>query len=83
MPISTTTSTTALRFPSAGDRDLLRAEDPRGRSRARRAPWAALAFEILLNGLALFNHANATLPKVEPLARALIVTPDTCIACII
>ncbi|MFO1137138.1 MAG: sterol desaturase family protein [Rhodoblastus sp.] len=40
-------------------------------------PWAALAFEILLNGLALFNHANATLPKaVEPLARALIVTPD-------
>lgn len=39
--------------------------------------WAALVFEILLNGLAMFNHANATLPKrLEPLVRALIVTPD-------
>lgn len=39
--------------------------------------WAALAFEILLNGIAMFNHANATLPKrLEPLVRALIVTPD-------
>ena len=40
-------------------------------------PWAALAFEILLNGLALFNHANATLPKaMEPFVRAILVTPD-------
>lgn len=39
--------------------------------------WAALAFEVLLNGLAMFNHANATLPKaLEPVVRALIVTPD-------
>ena len=39
--------------------------------------WAALAFEVMLNGLALFNHANATLPKtIEPIVRALIVTPD-------
>lgn len=39
--------------------------------------WAALAFEILLNGLAMFNHANATLPKaVEPIVRAIFVTPD-------
>ncbi|MFV0280399.1 MAG: sterol desaturase family protein, partial [Rhodoblastus sp.] len=39
--------------------------------------WAALAFEIALNGLALFNHANASLPTwLEPFARALVVTPD-------
>ena len=39
--------------------------------------WAALAFEAILNGLAMFNHANATLPKaLEPVVRALIVTPD-------
>jgi len=39
--------------------------------------WAALAFEALLNGMAMFNHANATLPKaVEPIVRALLVTPD-------
>ncbi|MFT4098378.1 MAG: sterol desaturase family protein [Rhodoblastus sp.] len=40
-------------------------------------PWAALAFEILLNGLAMFNHANAALPRaVEPFVRAILVTPD-------
>ena len=39
--------------------------------------WAALAFEVMLNGLAMFNHANAALPKrLEPFVRALIVTPD-------
>jgi len=39
--------------------------------------WAALAFEAMLNGLAMFNHANATLPKrIEPFVRAIIVTPD-------
>lgn len=39
--------------------------------------WAALAFEVILNGLAMFNHANATLPKpLEPFVRAIFVTPD-------
>ena len=39
--------------------------------------WTALAFEILLNGLALFNHANAALPKMlEPVVRVILVTPD-------
>jgi len=39
--------------------------------------WSALAFEVLLNGLAMFNHANATLPKaLEFFVRAIFVTPD-------
>jgi sterol desaturase/sphingolipid hydroxylase (fatty acid hydroxylase superfamily) len=36
-----------------------------------------MLFEIVLNGMAMFNHANATLP--EPLDRVLrraLVTPD-------
>lgn len=40
-------------------------------------PAAVVAFEIILNALAMFNHANSSLPAaVEPLARALVVTPD-------
>ncbi len=40
-------------------------------------PAAAVAFEVILNALAMFNHANAALPKrLEPFVRALIVTPD-------
>jgi len=38
---------------------------------------SVIAFEIALNGLALFNHANAGLPpRVERFVRWLLVTPD-------
>lgn len=40
-------------------------------------PVAVLLFEVILNGMAMFNHANLALP--EPLDRALrlvLVTPD-------
>lgn len=38
---------------------------------------AVLIFEIILNALALFNHANIHLPeKLDSLLRRLIVTPD-------
>lgn len=38
---------------------------------------AVILFEIILSSMALFNHANAALPRwLEPLARALLVTPD-------
>jgi sterol desaturase/sphingolipid hydroxylase (fatty acid hydroxylase superfamily) len=36
-----------------------------------------IIFEILLNGLALFNHSNLKLPTpVERFLRKLIVTPE-------
>jgi len=38
---------------------------------------AVLIFEILLNGMALFNHANVRLPRtVDRVMRYLLVTPD-------
>ncbi|MEP1931585.1 MAG: sterol desaturase family protein [Roseibium sp.] len=38
---------------------------------------AVLIFEIVLNGAAVFNHANASLPKwLDRLLRLVIVTPD-------
>lgn len=38
---------------------------------------AVLVFEILLNGMALFNHANVRLPRsVDRWVRGLLVTPD-------
>lgn len=42
------------------------------------APAAAvLIFEIVLNGMAMFNHANINLPhRLDRLLRMLIVTPD-------
>ena len=41
------------------------------------SPAAVLLFEILLNGLAMFNHANLALPlPLDRIVRALIVTPD-------
>ncbi len=42
------------------------------------APAAAvMAFEIVLNGMALFNHANLSLPTpVDRLLRRVLVTPD-------
>lgn len=40
-------------------------------------PVAVLVFEVVLNGAAMFNHANIRLPKaVDALLRLLIVTPD-------
>jgi sterol desaturase/sphingolipid hydroxylase (fatty acid hydroxylase superfamily) len=38
---------------------------------------AVLAFEILLNGMAMFNHGNIKLaPSVDRFLRCLVVTPD-------
>ena len=39
--------------------------------------WAVIVFEILLNGCALFNHANVRLPLgLDTVLRLLVVTPD-------
>ncbi len=41
------------------------------------AAWAVLAFEILLNGSAMFNHANMALPGwLDAALRLVLVTPD-------
>jgi sterol desaturase/sphingolipid hydroxylase (fatty acid hydroxylase superfamily) len=42
------------------------------------APVAAvLVFEVVLNGMAMFNHANVALPKpIDMFLRRLVVTPD-------
>jgi sterol desaturase/sphingolipid hydroxylase (fatty acid hydroxylase superfamily) len=41
------------------------------------SPTAVLVFEVLLNATAMFNHANASLPRwIESVARWLVVTPD-------
>ena len=40
-------------------------------------PVAVLAFEIILNGTAMFNHANWRLPQgVDRVVRLVLVTPD-------
>jgi sterol desaturase/sphingolipid hydroxylase (fatty acid hydroxylase superfamily) len=40
-------------------------------------PIAVLAFEVVLNAAAMFNHGNLNLPaRIEPALRRLIVTPD-------
>ena len=39
--------------------------------------WAVLGFELLLNALPMFNHANARLPlRLDRALRRIIVTPD-------
>ena len=39
--------------------------------------WSVLVFEILLNGTAMFNHANAYLPlEIDRVLRRVLVTPD-------
>jgi sterol desaturase/sphingolipid hydroxylase (fatty acid hydroxylase superfamily) len=39
-------------------------------------PVAVLAFEAILNGCALFNHANVSLPsRIEAMLRLVVVTP--------
>jgi sterol desaturase/sphingolipid hydroxylase (fatty acid hydroxylase superfamily) len=41
------------------------------------AAVAVVVFEVLLNGTALFNHANLALPRgLDPLLRLVLVTPD-------
>lgn len=41
------------------------------------SPPAVLAFEIVLNSAAMFNHSNITLPpSVERVLRMILVTPD-------
>jgi sterol desaturase/sphingolipid hydroxylase (fatty acid hydroxylase superfamily) len=38
---------------------------------------AVLIFEIILNGMAMFNHGNVLLPKnIDRILRYLVVTPD-------
>ena len=38
---------------------------------------AVLVFEVLLNGMAIFNHANVSLPRAfDRMVRYLLVTPD-------
>ncbi len=40
-------------------------------------PAAVIAFETILNGMAMFNHANLRLPtKLDALLRIFVVTPD-------
>jgi len=41
------------------------------------ALMAVLVFEVLLNGMAIFNHANVSLPRaIDRIVRNLLVTPD-------
>ncbi len=41
------------------------------------AAWAMLAFEVILNGTAMFNHANINLPPwLDRAIRMVLVTPD-------
>ena len=40
-------------------------------------PWAVIAFEIILNGTATFNHSNINIPPaLDNTLRFLLVTPD-------
>jgi sterol desaturase/sphingolipid hydroxylase (fatty acid hydroxylase superfamily) len=40
-------------------------------------PWAAIAFEIILNGAATFNHSNIKIPPaIDKKLRWLLITPD-------
>ena len=39
--------------------------------------WTVVVFEILLNGSAMFNHANIAVPKtLDRVIRSVLVTPD-------
>ncbi|MBB4051350.1 sterol desaturase/sphingolipid hydroxylase (fatty acid hydroxylase superfamily) [Devosia subaequoris] len=39
--------------------------------------WSVLIFEVVLNGAAMFNHANVNLPaRIDRFVRLLVVTPD-------
>ena len=39
--------------------------------------WSVVVFEVILNGLAMFNHSNVSLPQgLDRVLRKVIVTPD-------
>ncbi len=39
--------------------------------------WSVVAFEVILNGTAMFNHSNVRLPlALDRVVRTLVVTPD-------
>lgn len=41
------------------------------------AAWAVILFEVMLNGTAMFNHANLALPRrLDAIIRLVLVTPD-------
>jgi sterol desaturase/sphingolipid hydroxylase (fatty acid hydroxylase superfamily) len=41
------------------------------------SPLSVLLFEVILNGAAMFNHANVALPaRLDAILRGAIVTPD-------
>lgn len=41
------------------------------------SPAAVIVFEVVLNGMAMFNHGNVSLPEpVDRLLRLVVVTPD-------
>ncbi len=41
------------------------------------SPWAVVLFEVILNGCAMFNHANFALPLwLDRIVRVILVTPD-------
>lgn len=41
------------------------------------SPTSVLAFEVILNGMAMFNHANVRMPAfVDRILRWMVVTPD-------
>ena len=41
------------------------------------SPWAVILFEIVLNGCAMFHHANFALPLwLDAIVRKILVTPD-------
>jgi sterol desaturase/sphingolipid hydroxylase (fatty acid hydroxylase superfamily) len=41
------------------------------------SPLSVLLFEVILNGAAMFNHANVALPaRLDAILRSVIVTPD-------
>lgn len=40
-------------------------------------PWAVIAFEIILNATATFNHSNVNIPlKIDKYLRWVLITPD-------
>jgi sterol desaturase/sphingolipid hydroxylase (fatty acid hydroxylase superfamily) len=40
-------------------------------------PWAVIAFEIILNATATFNHANVNIPvSIDKYLRWILITPD-------
>ncbi|MEZ5839097.1 MAG: sterol desaturase family protein [Hyphomicrobiales bacterium] len=69
-------TTTALRFHPDRDRPVDASED-RARLLIGPSVAAVVVFEVVLNGMAMFNHANFHLPAgLDRLLRRVVVTPD-------